>query len=410
MKSTKALIYIALIGVTGAVISAFGVNDTIFAAVFFSFAIVYLFIGVQNAAVVTVSLVLCALLIEVFLRIGSFENMLYYRPHERFSINDRVLGHSRYREGVDYEGLVPHGDLCALAVSAPVNAVPRSVVFKTDSLGFRNSSGYSGQEYVLVGDSFVVGNGSTQEHILSAQLRTHHGIDVYNLSHPGDLSSYAKYIDRFQINAGESSKYILYIFEGNDFYEGGRARQRWTNQFPFGSDLDRIFRSYRDFSNDTNIYKFTFSIQARLRKREERVVVYDVDDIPVGFLIKYISVVERRKFSGNEEFERVLAKISDKIYHIFFIPAKYRVYCDFIAECKESYVFGLPDSQWLYLKRMADRLGVAITNLTPSLIRESEKLLQSDRLTFWPDDTHWNEHGIAVAADEVARVIEAQGN
>ena len=44
---------------------------------------------------------------------------------------------------------------------------PREIDFYTDSLGFRNREDYAGQPLVLLGDSFVVGNGTSHDQAIA---------------------------------------------------------------------------------------------------------------------------------------------------------------------------------------------------------------------------------------------------
>jgi hypothetical protein len=44
---------------------------------------------------------------------------------------------------------------------------------------------------------------------------------------------------------------------------------------------------------------------------------------------------------------------------------------------------------------------VAVTDLTPPLRHEAAQALEKGRTIYALDDTHWNQHGIAVAAREI---------
>ena len=39
--------------------------------------------------------------------------------------------------------------------------------------------------------------------------------------------------------------------------------------------------------------------------------------------------------------------------------------------------------------------------------KKAEELLRDDTYLYWRDDTHWNEHGIAAAAEVIAAEIRA---
>ena len=89
--------------------------------IFLLLAVTYYFIGSSNVLLVTFGLVASTVFLEAILQMTLIGDAIYYRPHERFSIMDEDLGHRRYKTNVDYEGLMPHGDLRAFAVSANVD-------------------------------------------------------------------------------------------------------------------------------------------------------------------------------------------------------------------------------------------------------------------------------------------------
>ena len=396
----------------------------IFVAIFLFLAITYFFIEGSNALLVTFALVASTIFVEAALQITALGDSIYYRPHERFAINDKDLGHRRYRANVDYKGLTPHGDLRALGVSTNVDSEPREIVFKTDSLGFRNYKDYNRQPYVLVGDSFIVGNGTTQEETLAEQLRSRYAIDVYNLAHLGGVGDYAKYVDTFRKRLNDEPQVILFLFEGNDFPEPrapqtktAPAQRHWSFRVPGGRRLVaakqrtvEVLKSYHALFKTTSTYKFTYSLGSRITRVEERVDVFPVRDIAVAFFRPYISVSKRKELPANKNVEKLLQEMKDVLVHIFFIPTKYRVYCKHIVTCSGEGVAELPNMQWLYLRDVGERLGIATTDLTPALVRESDRLLDNSVLTFGRDDTHWNQHGIAVAAGQVAKILAQSSN
>ena len=63
----------------------------------------------------------------------------------------------------------------------------RSIDFITDSYGFRNKPLDEGPVYdiLLLGDSFTVGNGTTQESTWATLLSSRYNLKVYNLAIPG---------------------------------------------------------------------------------------------------------------------------------------------------------------------------------------------------------------------------------
>jgi hypothetical protein len=92
--------------------------------------------------------------------------------------------------------------------------------------------------------------------------------------------------------------------------------------------------------------------------------------------------------------------MGDNLEHVFFIPTKYRVYHRHLGRQEP-----LPHAQWSALHEICEDSDLRCTDLTSELTERSEDLLARGELTWWRDDTHWNRHGIAVAAGRVAEIL-----
>jgi hypothetical protein len=280
-------------------------------------------------------------------------------------------------------------------------------------LGFRNARDYHGQKHLLVGDSFIVGNGTLQQDILTEQLLNKHGIDTYNLSYPGGVKEYYSFVKSFEGTDKQDAKVILFLFEGNDFPLNKDPAPVITNlgtakSNPVGQKIKAFYRSI----SKTNMYRFMYSATRRLiaeyiKKNDEQVETGAIGKLPIAFLKHYIDVTERDFLPENLETELYISEMKDKIEHIFFIPTKYRVYYNLVNNHKQQNDQALPDRQWQYVQSIGRKFNIPTTNLTPALIEESEKLLEDDVLTYWKDDTHWNKYGISVAAEIVSRKISS---
>ncbi len=194
----KLIILTASLLITGHILLFYALPLKVFVAIFIVFAIFFQNIGGSNALLVSVSLALSTLLFSLFLKISEINKSIYYRPHEMFSYFDNNLKRGRYEKNIHFEMKMPHGDLKALAVYEDVAPETRNVIFRTDSIGFRNSTDYHGQKYLLVGDSFVAGSGTTQDEIITQQLLIKYNIDSYNLAYPGEIIDYINNIEIFE--------------------------------------------------------------------------------------------------------------------------------------------------------------------------------------------------------------------
>ena len=117
------------------------------------------------------SFITTLLLIVIFFISGYFfsNEYIYFRPHEKFATSNLS-----YKPMVNTTMSMPYGDLVSMSIKQKdINKIiePRNVEFITDKRGYRNKKSFKGADFVLIGDSFIVGNGSTQDVLVSEQLK-----------------------------------------------------------------------------------------------------------------------------------------------------------------------------------------------------------------------------------------------
>ena len=203
------------------------------------------------------------------LKLTGFGDAIYYRPDEILSEYRQDLGHRAYRRGETIRMHMPHGDLQPMT-GAKI-AVPHDVVYHIDSYGFRNDADFAGEQYVLIGDSFIAGSSNTQTDLLSSQLKRNHGIAGYNLAHPGGLSDYADYVEIFSKNH-RNLRALVFVFEGNDFIPEEDERPSTSQSF---------LKDYLGIFSNTNVYRVTKSLikmsNATLADQRRNVRLYPED-------------------------------------------------------------------------------------------------------------------------------------
>lgn len=372
----------------------YGLPGSIRLAILIALGIFYFRAGAMAAVATTASLGLATVLCAVAIHLLGLDKAMYYRPHEQLVVQDHDYGHRAYRKNARVEMAMPHGDLKAL--TAADLAQPRPVVFQTDSEGFRNDADYRDGQYVLIGDSFVVGMGDSQADTLSAQLTRDHGIPAYNLGHPGDISDYLATWRAFRARHPGPLRGVLFLFEGNDFeadYKPARTETpglvaRWAGR-------------YNGFFTGSDLYRVTKSLYARATKAGGIAASDSVRIVPLagqsmGLYTPYATASQRTKFTLPPAMTKDLAELGGQVEHIFFIPTNYRVYARHLGQPE------LPHAQWQALAAMCARHGWRCTDLTPGLVSTSDELLKRSEFTWWLDDTHWNRAGIAIAARIVA--------
>ncbi len=338
------------------------------------------------------SLLLVMAILECSLRLTQ-NRPTYYRPDERLAVSEHLC----YKPNSTVENFKqPFGDLYGISNYTASSVIePRTVTYRIDSLGYRNDRPFREGDLVIVGDSFIVGTGVTQEETLANRLSKKLGRGVYSLSFPGDPPNYVSLLEQFTEKTGSKCKAVFFFFEGNDFEDESIKTPK--KPFLFYDPYEfRILESYR----------FLFGLSRRAihnyssGKRQHDSVIWRLGGKDMAFYQKYISQVESPKRGNWDNITRAFRRIQDRVELIVFIPDKYRVYHSMIPEVAAR---PLPNAQLSFVCEMAAELGnPPILDLTNPMVKASENLLKEGRHTFWRDDTHWNGEGIAVAAQSLA--------
>jgi hypothetical protein len=371
----------------------------------------------RNIALVGVSTSLSLLIGESVLRMLPAEKMPhYYRPHEYLLECCTPSGLRRYRTNVAIDFDMPHGDLAAFigtdAVDVPLRRLveePRRVHFVTDDAGFRNMTRYVGQKYLLVGDSMVIGNGTTQDENLTARMAAAFGDDFYNLGSVGGIEHYASVLNEFRARTGSTATVFLFIFEGNDLQtdEACRAGAEAASPARPPSVRSRAAASPARWPLSAfEIYRLAYSLRERAAALfgnhylavNTRVSIKPVAGRYMAFFNPYID--ETRNTAVCASWRRqanTIRSLADQIEMIVFIPTKYRVY----ASLASPGAAALPAVKSTFLAATAADIGVTYLDLTEPLVGAAEGLAPSGSTVFWRDDTHWNGRGIDVAARSV---------
>ncbi|MBF0175249.1 MAG: SGNH/GDSL hydrolase family protein [Magnetococcales bacterium] len=319
-------------------------------------------------------------------------NKPFYRLHEKLAYFDREMGFSTYQKNVSASMEMPFGDLRAMSSHMPPLEAPRTISCQTDSLGFRNTQDYHGQPFLVVGDSFVVGVGNTQSQTLDRQLADRYGMQAYNLGHPGDASDYLQRIQYFRAHFSERPKFLVFLFEGNDFPAKDRpiAPQSWLRTLKENYAL----LSKNRFSNFITMKRNQIKVRRKNQDPgQDPAGSFMVGDREMAYYKLYRENTERTHYvfpPGYVADLRLLLQLSHKV---FFIPTKYRVYGP------ESTL--PPQAYWERLNQVCQEAGTPCINLTAPMQIQARHHLEQGQTLWWRDDTHWNPLGIAVAAEVV---------
>ncbi len=303
----------------------------------------------------------------------------------------------------------PYGDLYTLELDNPLREElkePRTVEFITDEFGYRNEpSRLKKSSVILVGDSFTLGSGITQEEDPAHTLQKFMKPVVGSIAFPAGPEIYEKFIEDFLPHAKSDAKFYVFYFEGNDFsfpenqtatfkqpisellFDKYEALELWK-----GGILSRIHK--RNNIIFRKVRAASYRINRKLFKPPDPLVEYiKIGDKLVGFYQHYIYMTLS---SGITTYIFNDRNVLNRVGGIFFIPTKYRVYSD-VTGVK----LGNNDA-FEYLSNEYGNLGIPVYDLTKCLKDEADKLLPQGKYVFWRGDTHWNNHGILAAMKCVA--------
>jgi hypothetical protein len=350
----------------------------------------------RNGLLLAGSLLAVTLALNAVVAFSGLGDSAYYRPMEAFTVYDFGMDSLKFEENARVNTTVPFGDLSAMQAD-PADPRPRRIEFATDEFGFRNDASYRGQDWVLVGDSFIAGHGLTQDDTLANQLRNRHGLDAYSLAYPGDVIDYAVYVRTFRSRYDAEPRFLLFFFEGNDF---GSAKDRDKGK----SAAYLLAKKIRNWYRNQPLPRYVFMLSRRLSGGDasQRVALRQTSNATLAFSKDNMRVVRRDEYTGGPDFEAAFAELAPHAAHVFFIPAKPRVYAE---TAWPDGAPDLPNAQWEYLHRLADHHGVPTTDLTPALRRRARELKPGGKYVFLVDDCHWSPEGVRAAAEVVAGAL-----
>lgn len=346
-------------------------------------------------------------------------NILYYRPHEMF-INrwPQMPLVSRYTANISYRGRT-YGDLAALSNHAEDRQY-REIEFVTDVFGFRNRDIPTGEIDVLVlGDSFGVGNGTTQNETWPVVLAQNTQRTVYNLSIPG--SPWHEYInlsiESSRLKTHPHTIILWLFFEGNDLDEDYNDSVDLST-LPWQGPIDSLWIQFQSFRRRSP----TRQVMTPLFQNKSEGPVIIVKDFTDGTrILGYEPYLKNSKRTVPEirqhpNYERMLSVIragktladrKELKLIMILVPDKTNVY-SWVFDDKSPW--STPYKQTGFssvLQDICTQEEITFIDLTPYLITESRRSYEiSEELLWWRDDTHFNIRGHHVVASIIQGQIE----
>tara|TARA_B100000427_G_C15512122_1_gene596707 strand:+ start:1727 stop:2965 length:1239 start_codon:yes stop_codon:yes gene_type:complete len=340
---------------------------------------------------------------------------VFYRPHEKYSNN------THYKKNINETMAMPFGDLYAIGNESKKLenfekiAQPRTVQFITDEYGYRNNEDIYKAEVLLVGDSFIVGNGTTQSAIPSSQLQNITNLSIANIAYPGDPKLYEKKLINFLKNKKKKQKIYVFYFEGNDFTIMDNIEKNNTF-FNFKKYIDVDFDNLKSiyltivYPSDYSFFRIvrrqifvqinnikSFFIKKDNKNKDDSKI--EIKKIKKKYVSFYKSYTELTKSKNINTYIFKDKNVLKNINGIFFIPTKYRVYTAKIDNTKN-----LP---YEILKKGYQKEKIPVYDLTTILISGQDKI---NDFVYWRDDSHWNKIGIKLAMEYVSTKITNNSN
>ena len=328
----------------------------------------------------------------------------------------------RYRTERTYGELAQLGNLPGLRQYHPET-------FTTDASGYRTTPppgpGPLGPPAaIVVGSSFGVGLGVSDEQTLAAQLAALTGRPVYNAGGLFDDVSAAAVLRiarRFELAHG------LVVLEWLERHDERPPLDGAPDQRDRSERLCHAVLGPRAPRGCTTLRGLvTVSPVQVLAERALRPLQND-RLLPNGYARR---VVARRLVTGEtalfhpddvaayyrhqpeEAAAAYVARFADAVAAanldllVVLVPHKYSVYYPLLAEPAPPALDAEP-----FLDRLEARLcgrGIAVVNLAAPYRALTAQIPEGHEHLYWLDDAHWNPRGIAVAAAQIQRALAAQ--
>lgn len=414
----SALIFLALAAVTLSPV-AVGVSDDLayfvaaFALLIFAS---YAFASPGGWAAKRVSLVLLSACFAVTLFDLAARPLVLYlygvRPSERYIRRWPALPLlQRYEAGVNFEGET-YGDLAAVSGRADWREW-RRVRFVTDAHGFRNEPPADAArplDLVVLGDSFGVAAGTSQEETLSGVLACEYGLAVYNLSvsRENPRQQYANLLlDGPRLKTREGALVLWLIFTGNDLDEPYHAELENPRAVSPGP-ARRLAVGVGDFRARSPVRRLLSrgtagQVVERTFVDGRRVLFNDTYARRKGRAAE--DILRHRNFEGLSQTlgaMESLAAARGLTVAVALVPSKEEVYSWALDGAPAWSTSAEPSGFADVLRDLCGRHGFRFLDLKPTLVEASRLAHEkSGALLWWHDDTHWNGEGQRAAAAAV---------
>ena len=287
-------------------------------------------------------------------------------------------------------------------------------VFTSDQFGFRNLDRFSPAtppDAMLIGSSFSVGSGVSDNQTLAVRLGEQTGQRVYNaggmLTTPEEVGTVAH---RFGLRRGT----VFYeVLAGHGFPPLPPPISRpkrmcvdllgmtclrikgWASVSPIGIISQRAYRWFEDDAWLPNV-------------RADTSIPTLVDGIPILMSHEDFTCPGVSAESARDYFRSFRDRLGGLDLFVLLTPSKALVYGPLIDGFTGAPGGGASESCFAVMSRALDDAGVSYVDLSDPMRQAARAALARKQLLYFAGDTHWNAAGIDVAAKLVAQAWSAR--
>jgi hypothetical protein len=344
--------------------------------------------------------------VDVALRFISVDP-LTFRAWEALS-RYRPVG-AAFEPSRHYRNARSYGDLTAMG-NLPALRQYRTEVFTTDALGFRNAAHVVDAPIgaVLIGDSFAVGSGVSDDETVSAQLGRFWGCVVYNAGSEAWAVVPDQILPVLRRLHPRGPVIRLYAEDSEVPYvptTRGRIVRRLMAELP------REVRGAVGHVDGLLAVSPLRILSERLLKtlENDRVLPNSyAGNVVKGTLRNGDAMLFRATHVQNAHRDREVATdywvwLRDELWAaghevvVVLVPGKYTVYRPFLVDPPPARARAGGSDYLDRLERELRAIGVPVLNLTPFLAAQAARHLEHGEYLYWLDDIHWNARGIALS-------------
>ncbi len=335
------------------------------------------------------------------------------RAWEAMSRNAFNEGGIPFEPSKRYESDRAYGDLAAFSNRHEQREYHREV-FTADALGYRNVDRFSKErppDAILIGSSFSVGCGVSDDQTLAVRLAAHTGQRIYNgAGSPPSPEQALAIARRFGLDHGT----VFYELLGElGFPSDPRPPARWRQKC-----VDRLGRACLYLKGWLSVSPLEVASRQVYRWLEDDVwlpnhlasdmVPQLVGGIPMLFAIEGEDCPGVSPEHARHYFQSFRDRLGSLELFVILVPSKDVVYGPMIDPRPATLPGAVVGERcFATIGRALHTTGIDYIDLTAPLEAAAREALARHELLYFRGDTHWNAAGIELAAQIVAQAWSA---